>query len=42
MTAAFQAVHQVAQERKIHNRLAAYLVAVRRVAEAAALRGWVK
>ncbi len=40
MTAAFHNVHQVAQERKVHNRLAAYLVAVSRVAEAVRLRGW--
>ena len=41
MTAAFHAVHQMAQVKKVHNRLAAYLVAVERVAEAAKLRGWV-
>ena len=41
MTAAFHAVHGMAQEKKIHNRLAAYLVAVERVAEAIKLRGWV-
>ncbi len=41
MTAAFHAVHDVAQEHKVHNRLAAYLVAVNRVAEAVKLRGWV-
>lgn len=41
MTEAFHAVNQVAQAKKIHNRLAAYLVAVQRVAEAAKLRGWV-
>ncbi len=41
MTAAFKSVHQMAQAKKIHNRLAAYLVAVDRVAEAAKLRGWV-
>jgi len=40
MTTAFHAVHQTAQEQKIHNRLAAYLVAVSRVAEAIRLRGW--
>lgn len=40
MTTAFHAVHQMAQARKIHNRLAAYLVAVQRVAEAVRLRGW--
>ncbi|GMR10074.1 MAG: Glu/Leu/Phe/Val dehydrogenase [Anaerolineae bacterium] len=41
MTAAFHAVHNAAQEHKVHNRLAAYLVAVNRVAEAVKLRGWV-
>lgn len=41
MTTAFQGVHQMTQSKKVHNRLAAYLVAVERVAEAAKLRGWV-
>ena len=41
MSSAFQTVHQMAQARRTHNRLAAYLVAVGRVAEAAKLRGWV-
>ncbi len=41
MTAAFTAVHQAAQDHKVHNRMAAYLVAVARVAEAMQLRGWV-
>ena len=41
MTAAFHAVHETAQRHKVHNRLAAYLVAVNRVAEAVRLRGWV-
>lgn len=41
MTSAFHAVHQAAQSHKVHNRLAAYLVAVTRVAEAVKLRGWV-
>jgi glutamate dehydrogenase (NAD(P)+) len=40
MTAAYHAVHQAAATHKIHNRLAAYLVAVNRVAEAVRLRGW--
>lgn len=40
MTTAFHAVHRTAQEHKVHNRLAAYLVAVSRVAEAVRLRGW--
>ncbi len=41
MTAAYKAVHQMAQKHKVHNRLAAYLVSVSRVAEAMKLRGWV-
>jgi glutamate dehydrogenase (NAD(P)+) len=41
MTTAFHAVHQMAQARKVNNRVAAYLVAVQRVAEAVRLRGWV-
>jgi glutamate dehydrogenase (NAD(P)+) len=41
MTAAFHAVHKMARAKNVHNRLAAYLVAVERVAEAAKLRGWV-
>lgn len=41
MTAAFHAVHEMAQAKKVHNRLAAYLVAVAKVAEAVQLRGWV-
>lgn len=41
MTTAFHAVHDTAQEFKVHNRLAAYMVAVNRVAEAVSLRGWV-
>ena len=41
MTAAFHTVHEMAQKHKVHNRLAAYLVAVNRVAEVVRLRGWV-
>lgn len=41
MTAAFRAVRQTAQVKGVHNRLAAYLVAVARVAGAMKLRGWV-
>jgi glutamate dehydrogenase (NAD(P)+) len=41
MTTAFRAVHQVAQRYGVQNRLAAYVVAVARVAEACKLRGWV-
>ncbi len=40
MTAAFHAVHNMAQEKKVHPRLAAYMVSVARVAEAVRLRGW--
>jgi glutamate dehydrogenase (NAD(P)+) len=40
MTKAFHAVHQAAKTHQVHNRLAAYLVAVNRVAEAVRLRGW--
>ncbi|HIQ00739.1 MAG TPA: Glu/Leu/Phe/Val dehydrogenase [Anaerolineales bacterium] len=41
MTAAFHAVHETAQQYQVHNRMAAYIVAVSRVAEACKLRGWV-
>ncbi|MBI9100093.1 MAG: Glu/Leu/Phe/Val dehydrogenase [Spirochaetaceae bacterium] len=41
MTSAFSAVFEMAQAEKIDMRQAAYLVAVKRVAEAAKLRGWV-
>ncbi|MCS6845879.1 MAG: Glu/Leu/Phe/Val dehydrogenase [Caldilineales bacterium] len=41
MTTAFHAVHEMAQRMGVHNRLAAYLVAVERVARAMKLRGWV-
>ncbi len=40
MTTAFWTVHNMAQKRNVHNRLAAYLVAISRVAEAVRLRGW--
>ncbi len=40
MTTAFHAVHNMAKERRVHNRLGAYLVSVQRVAEAVKLRGW--
>ena len=42
MTTAYHAVHELAKSQKTHNRLAAYLVAVKRVADAVALRGWAK
>ncbi len=41
MTKAFHDVYERAKETGLHNRLAAYLVAVERVAKAAKLRGWV-
>ena len=41
MTTAFHAVHQMAVERGVETRVAAYLVAVNRVAEAVRARGWV-
>lgn len=41
MTKAFHSVHDMSLAKKVNNRLAAYLVAVERVAEAAKLRGWV-
>jgi len=41
MTTAFHAVHNMAQRRNVPNRVAAYLVAIERVAQAVRLRGWV-
>ena len=41
MTTAFRAVDRMAKARGVDNRVAAYLVAVNRVAEAVRLRGWV-
>jgi glutamate dehydrogenase (NAD(P)+) len=41
MTTAFHAVHNMAEERGVETRVAAYLVAVNRVAEAVRARGWV-
>ncbi|MBN1681187.1 MAG: Glu/Leu/Phe/Val dehydrogenase [Anaerolineae bacterium] len=41
MTDAFHAVHEKARDLNVHNRLAAYCVAIERVAEAVRLRGWV-
>ena len=40
MKTAFHSMHQTAQNRKVHNRMAAYIVAVERVTEAMKLRGW--
>ncbi len=41
LTAAFHAVHEMCGQEEVHMRLAAYMVAVARVAEACKLRGWV-
>jgi glutamate dehydrogenase (NAD(P)+) len=41
MTEAYYAVHHMAQAKNVNNRVAAYLVAVDRVAQAVRLRGWV-
>lgn len=40
MTAAFDAFFEMRREMNVHSRLAAYLVAVNRVAEASRTRGW--
>jgi glutamate dehydrogenase (NAD(P)+) len=40
MTAAFRSVLEMRQEKGVHSRLAAYLVAVQRVADACRARGW--
>lgn len=40
MSRAYDAVHDMHDEQKVHMRQAAYLVAVSRVAEAVKLRGW--
>lgn len=41
MSGAFKAVHEMAQAKRVDTRVAAYLVAVDRVAQAVKLRGWV-
>lgn len=41
MTSAFQAVHQLAVEKGLYMRDAAYIIAINRVAEAVKLRGWI-
>lgn len=41
ITRAFHAMHRTANERSVHNRLAAHIVALQRVYEAMRLRGWV-
>ncbi len=40
MTTAFREVQKAAQSYKVHNRMAAFIVAIQRVAEAMKLRGW--
>ena len=41
MTEAFYTVHDMAQAKKVDNRIGAYLVAIDRVAQAVRLRGWI-
>jgi glutamate dehydrogenase (NAD(P)+) len=41
ITDAFNAVHKMAEAKQVNNRVAAYLVAVDRVATAVRLRGWI-
>jgi glutamate dehydrogenase len=41
MTNGFKAVSALAREKKVYMRVAAYMIAIKRVAEAAHLRGWV-
>lgn len=41
ITTAFQHMHTIANEQGIHNRLAAHILAVRRIYEAMQARGWV-
>ena len=41
MTDAYKAVSDMCNKAKVHNRLAAYMVSVARVAEACKIRGWV-
>ena len=41
MTNAFKAVYEMSVEKKVSLREAAYLVAIKRVADAMKLRGWV-
>jgi glutamate dehydrogenase (NAD(P)+) len=41
MTSAIRAVHRTAEDHGVDNRSAAMIVAIRRVAEAMKLRGWV-
>ena len=39
MVQSYNDVHKVAQERKVHHRTAAYVVAIQRVVDAMRLRG---
>jgi glutamate dehydrogenase (NAD(P)+) len=39
MVQSYNDVHKIAVERKVHNRTAAYVLAIQRVAEAIRLRG---
>ncbi|NLN81038.1 MAG: glutamate dehydrogenase, partial [Clostridiales bacterium] len=41
MTSAFHAVHDLAQDKGLYMRDAAYVIAINRVAEAVKLRGWI-
>lgn len=41
MTSAFAAVHELAQEKNLYMRDAAYVIAINRVADAVRMRGWV-
>jgi glutamate dehydrogenase (NAD(P)+) len=41
ITTAFQSMHDIAAEYRVDNRLAAHIVAIRRVNEAMKARGWV-
>jgi len=40
MTKAFRAVYELARERKVYMRDAAYIIAINRVADAVKKRGW--
>ena len=41
ITTAFRSVHALAGEYRVHNRLAAHLLAVKRINESMKARGWV-
>ncbi len=41
MTSAYHSVYEMSKKARVHNRLAAYMVSVSRVAEACKIRGWV-